>query len=58
MSAWAAIIALPTLIASIYGMNFDRMPELRWHLGYYYALTLMAISAIALYAFFKRHRWL
>ena len=34
MSSWAAIITVPTLIASVYGMNFDDMPELRWHLGY------------------------
>ena len=58
VSAWAAIIALPTVIASIYGMNFVRMPELRWHYGYPYALALMATSGILLYAFFKRRRWL
>jgi magnesium transporter len=58
VSAWAAIIALPTVIASIYGMNFVRMPELHWHLGYPYALTLMAGSAIALFTLFKRHHWL
>jgi magnesium transporter len=58
VSAWAAIIALPTVIASIYGMNFVRMPELRWHLGYPYALSLMAASAIGLFAYFKHRRWL
>jgi len=58
VSAWAAIIALPTVIASIYGMNFVHIPELRWHLGYYYALTLMAVSSVALYTYFKRHHWL
>jgi len=58
VSAWAAIIALPTVIASIYGMNFSRMPELHWHLGYPYALTLMACSGLALYALFRRHHWL
>jgi len=58
VSAWAAIIALPTVIASIYGMNFSYMPELRWHLGYPFALALMGGSALALYLYFKRHRWL
>ncbi len=58
VSAWAAIIALPTVIASIYGMNFVRMPELHWHFGYPYALALMLASAIALYASFKRRHWL
>ena len=58
VSAWAAIIALPTVIASIYGMNFDHMPELHWQFGYPYALALMAGSALGLYAFFKRRRWL
>ena len=41
MSAWAAIIALPTFIASLYGMNFRHMPELSWGFGYGYALLLM-----------------
>ncbi len=58
VSSWAAIIALPTVIASIYGMNFDHMPELHWELGYPYALALMAGSAVGLYAFFKRRNWL
>jgi len=58
VSAWAAIIALPTVIASIYGMNFVRMPELHWHLGYPYALTLMAASSLGLFTYFKRHHWL
>ena len=58
VSAWAAIIALPTVIASIYGMNFVRMPELHWHLGYPYALSLMAASSLGLFTYFKRHHWL
>jgi magnesium transporter len=58
VSAWAAIIAVPTLIASIYGMNFVHMPELRWAAGYPFAITLMAATAVALYATFKRHGWL
>lgn len=58
VSAWAAIIALPTVIASIYGMNFQHMPELRWHVGYPLALVLMGGSAGALFLYFKRHHWL
>ncbi len=58
VSAWAAIIAVPTVIASIYGMNFVDMPELRWSAGYPGALALMAAAAVALYATFKRRGWL
>ncbi len=48
----------PTLIASIYGMNFDYMPELKWMLGYPFALTLMAVSVLLPYLYFKRKGWL
>jgi magnesium transporter len=58
VSAWAAIIALPTVIASIYGMNFRRMPELGWQFGYPYAIALMAAAAGILYLTFKRKGWL
>jgi magnesium transporter len=58
ISSWAAIIAVPTFIASIYGMNFDNMPELRWHLGYPGVLALMAISVASLIVFFKKIDWL
>jgi len=52
-------IMLPlTLIAGIYGMNFDNMPELKWHYGYYYALGLMAIVALGVLAWFRSRRWL
>ncbi|WP_375262296.1 magnesium/cobalt transporter CorA [Palleronia sp.] len=55
----AAVIFLPpTLIASIYGMNFDYMPELDWRLGYPFAIGLMIVAAIIPYAFFKRKGWL
>ena len=47
-----------TLIAGIYGMNFDIMPELRWHYGYAWALGTMVVVGVALFAFFKRLRWL
>jgi magnesium transporter len=58
ISAWAAIIAVPTLIAGIYGMNFNTMPELRWHYGYPIAVTAMFGIAIGLYVFFRRIEWL
>ena len=58
ISAWAAIIAVPTFIASIYGMNFEHMPELGWEGGYPAALALMAIAIALMYRFFKRIDWL
>ena len=58
ISAWVAIIAMPTMIAGIYGMNFDHMPELGWILGYPFALTLMACSCLGLYLLFRRRGWL
>jgi magnesium transporter len=58
ISAWAAIIALPTFIASVYGMNFAHMPELHTELGYPLALLGMAIVVLAMHRFFKRIRWL
>jgi magnesium transporter len=58
ISAWAAIIAVPTVIASIYGMNFRYMPELGWSLGYPLALLAMVAICIVLYVVFKRIGWL
>ena len=58
ISAWVAIIALPTLIAGIYGMNFDHMPELGWQFGYPFALALMAIISVGLWLIFRRRGWL
>jgi len=55
----AAVVFLPpTLIASIYGMNFDHMPEFNWRLGYPIALGIMVMSAILPYLYFKRRGWL
>lgn len=55
----AAVVFLPpTLVASVYGMNFDAIPELHWHLGYPYALAAMAVSALLPYLYFKRRGWL
>jgi CorA-like Mg2+ transporter protein len=58
ISAWAAIIAVPTIIASIYGMNFRYMPELGWRFGYPLALLAMVAICVVLYVVFKRIRWL
>jgi magnesium transporter len=58
ISAWAAIIFAPTLIGTVYGMNFDFMPELHWTFGYPYALALMVISSVALFLIFKSRDWL
>jgi magnesium transporter len=58
ISAWAAVVIVPTLIAGIYGMNFDYMPELHWRFGYLFALSLMALVAFLLYLSFKRSGWL
>ena len=58
ISGWAAVIAVPTLIASIYGMNFEHMPELGWRYGYLLAVAVMFAIAGGLYAFLRRVRWL
>jgi magnesium transporter len=58
VSAWAAILFAPTLIGTVYGMNFDHMPELHWLLGYPFALALMVLTSVSLYAIFKRRGWL
>jgi magnesium transporter len=58
ISAWAAILFAPTLIGTVYGMNFDYMPELHWTLGYPFALVLMLAVSVSLYVVFKRRGWL
>ena len=58
ISAWAAILIVPTLITGIYGMNFDFMPELHWTFGYPLALALMVSISVGLYAVFRHARWL
>jgi magnesium transporter len=58
ISAWAAIIAVPTFIASVYGMNFEYMPELDSRIGYPLALGVMLVAIFSLYRFFKRINWL
>jgi magnesium transporter len=58
VSAWAAILFVPSLVGGIYGMNFDHMPELQWTYGYPFALGLMAAMSVTLWAVFRRKRWL
>lgn len=58
ISAWAAILFAPTLVGTVYGMNFDYMPELHWIFGYPFALMLMLAVSVSLYVVFKRRGWL
>ena len=55
----AAVVFLPpTLVTSVYGMNFQHMPELQWYLGYPFALALVVLSGSVPYRYFKKTRWL
>jgi len=58
ITSWAAILFAPTLVGTVYGMNFRYMPELQWTWGYPFALGLMALLGIGLYVVFKRRDWL
>ena len=58
ISAWVAIIAVPTAIAGIYGMNFEHMPELGWRFGYPLVLVVIALACLLLYWRFRRVGWL
>ncbi|PRY49323.1 magnesium transporter [Geodermatophilus tzadiensis] len=58
ISAWAGIVAVPTAIAGIYGMNFEFMPELQWRWGYPMVLLVIATACLLLYRGFKRNGWL
>jgi len=57
-AGWAAIIAIPTMIAGFYGMNFKFIPELNWHYGYYGVIILTVAACSSLYYFFRRSGWL
>ena len=57
-AGWAAIIAIPTMIAGFYGMNFKFMPELEWHYGYHAVIVVTVCACSLLYYFFKRSGWL
>lgn len=58
ISSWAAILFAPTLVGTIYGMNFETMPELHWAAGYPFAILLMAVVCVSLYVIFKKRDWL
>jgi magnesium transporter len=58
LAAWAAILAVPTAIAGIYGMNFEHMPELKWTYGYYGVVGVILTICVALYVQFRRNGWL
>jgi magnesium transporter len=58
ISAWAAVLAVPTMVAGIYGMNFHNMPELRWTFGYPLILSIVAVLCLLLYRRFKKSGWL
>jgi magnesium transporter len=58
ITAWAGIISVPTMVAGIYGMNFDHMPELHWAYGYYGVLILILMVCVVLYRTFRRNKWL
>jgi magnesium transporter len=58
ISAWAAMAAVPTMVAGIYGMNFERMPELKWTWGYPAVVLLMTGTVFGLFRLFKRRGWL
>jgi magnesium transporter len=58
LAGWAAIIAIPTLIAGIYGMNFKNIPEYDWQYGYFASLGFMVGADLLLYLWFKKIRWL
>jgi magnesium transporter len=58
LAAWAAILAVPTAIAGIYGMNFENMPELKTQYGYFVVVGIIALLCTVLYLRFKRARWL
>ncbi|MEU3414739.1 MULTISPECIES: magnesium/cobalt transporter CorA [unclassified Streptomyces] len=58
ITAWAAVIAVPTMVCGVYGMNFDHMPELRWRFGYPLVMAVMAAGCLLLYRGFRRNGWL
>ncbi|KAA0931661.1 MULTISPECIES: magnesium and cobalt transport protein CorA [Streptomyces] len=58
ITAWAALIAVPTMVCGVYGMNFDHMPELHWKFGYPLAVGVIAVACLTLHRGFKRNGWL
>ncbi|MCD7437766.1 magnesium and cobalt transport protein CorA [Streptomyces lincolnensis] len=58
ITAWAAIIAVPTMVCGVYGMNFDHMPELHWKYGYGMVIGVISVACLTLYRAFRRTGWL
>jgi magnesium transporter len=58
ITAWAAVIAVPTMVCGTYGMNFDHMPELHWRFGYPLVIGVISVACLALYRGFRRNGWL
>jgi magnesium transporter len=58
ITSWAAIVALPTMVFGLYGMNFENMPELHWEYGYHAVLAVVVTGCLVLHRMFKRNRWL
>ena len=58
LAAWAAILAVPTAVAGIYGMNFKHMPELEWEYGYYVVVAVILTVCGTLYMRFRKNSWL
>ncbi|MGW0760102.1 magnesium and cobalt transport protein CorA [Streptomyces sp. NPDC002814] len=58
ITAWAAIIAVPTMVCGMYGMNFDHMPELHWQFGYPLVMAVISVACLTLYRGFRRSGWL
>ncbi|MBV7695036.1 magnesium and cobalt transport protein CorA [Streptomyces sp. TRM70350] len=58
ITAWAAIIAVPTMVCGVYGMNFDHMPELHWKYGYGMVIGVISVACLTLYRGFRRNGWL
>ncbi|MGW3287843.1 magnesium and cobalt transport protein CorA [Streptomyces sp. NPDC001002] len=58
ITAWAAVIAVPTMVCGVYGMNFDHMPELHWKFGYPLVIGVISVACLSLYRGFRRNGWL
>ncbi|PWI19078.1 magnesium and cobalt transport protein CorA [Streptomyces sp. Act143] len=58
ITAWAAIVAVPTMVCGVYGMNFEHMPELHWTFGYPMVLGVISVACLVLYRGFRRNGWL
>ncbi|WP_405879058.1 magnesium/cobalt transporter CorA [Streptomyces sp. NBC_01136] len=58
ITAWAAVIAVPTMVCGVYGMNFDNMPELHWRFGYPIVIAVITVACLVLYRGFRRNGWL